>query len=212
MPTETEARKVISSAGKSEPGGRRIGTGMGSGLTDTPTAAVRVMDALASPPRTSTDACPLRMKMTVIVGGLISSLTAMVMEADPDAISRLIARPSPMPPCTIRSGFPPFTPTLMSPFPARGETIQLNGLSGPPTPTRKSAESGDSVIARPRSMPMSVSSPRPSGRVGRVKLSVTVSLPFERAMFRPAPTPPGRNCASFYSLLKIDLRLSSAEP
>src|SRR5260370_35500331 len=118
MPTETEARKVISSAGNLKPGsGRRIGTGMGSGLTDTPTAAVRVMDALASPPRTSTDACPLRMKMTVIVGGLISSLTAMVMEADPDAYSGWIARPGRIPPCAIRSVFQHVIRTFLSQVP-----------------------------------------------------------------------------------------------
>ena len=83
MPTETEAMKVMSSAGKLIPGGDNVGVGMGSGLTDTPTAAVSDSEAEASPPSTSTDAWPFRMIITVMAEPLTVICTASVIEAEP---------------------------------------------------------------------------------------------------------------------------------
>ena len=85
----------MSSAGNSIPGGERVMTGTGSGSTDRPTAAVSDSEAEASPPSTSTEACPLRMTSIVIAEPLTSICTASVIEAEPSAMPRSIAETEP---------------------------------------------------------------------------------------------------------------------
>lgn len=184
--------------------------GTGRGLMLTPIPAVSVSEALASPSSTSTEACPVNSTISVIVGGFTSTLSAITIDAEPDAIPRSMARARPIPACKSRFGLLLFSPRSTRPLPARGETIQLKGLSGLPIPTVNPAPRGDSWIEAPRSKLMPLSSPRPRGRVGRAKLSSTLSLPSERAILRPAALPPGRKDAMAWMRLKIVWMTSSA--
>ena len=60
-----------------------------SGDTFTPTPAVSVIDALARPSSTSTDACPVSNTITTIGFDVASSCTAIAIDALPDAIAEV---------------------------------------------------------------------------------------------------------------------------
>ena len=59
-----------------------------------------------------------------------SSSTAIVIDAEPDAMPRSIAIPRPIPAWITNVGRLCCTPKFIRPLPASGVAIQLNGLSG----------------------------------------------------------------------------------
>src|SRR5262249_58609327 len=138
MPTATEARKVIVSAGKASWPDKGFG-GDGSGSIETPIAAVNDSDADASPPSTSTEAWPFRMIITVMAEPFTSSEKARGMDADPSAMPTSIDRPRPIPAWISRSGAPFLTPVAIAPLPASGEIHRLNGCPGAALPEANAA-------------------------------------------------------------------------
>ena len=81
------------SSGPMETGKGSRWTGGIAGVSLIPSAAEGWMDALANPSSTSTEAWPVRMAIRVRLLPVMFNCTAMVMDAEPDAMPRSMARP-----------------------------------------------------------------------------------------------------------------------
>jgi hypothetical protein len=109
----------------------------------------------------------------------------MVIDADPEATARSMARPIPIPAWMRMSGALSCTPTWRAKVPDSGSTIQWTGASGVPMLSRKSISSATMSMVALISSVMSLMVPGPSGSDGRSKLSETSSLPSEKLTLRP---------------------------